>query len=212
MDHLLADSLHKHLILPPLLLLLLGLITCLKTLFRKRHGKTIVKDGRCYDLPPMVPLSTRETIKAFQQSDYLFKLMQWTTSYGPIYQVRLPSPHSRVVIVSDATVYRNVLSSPTRPKEFKTYRSNHDGGSDLFSSNDDFWKHSRKAISQAFSSKHIRRMNCVVVQKTNEKLIPLLDKCAANGDLLTESKGDGKLYVVCATKSDDAKCHNKSYP
>lgn len=107
----------------------------------------------------------------------------------------------------DIEVCKQVLTdrSATKSEQYKKYRLGHDGGDDIFTSDGLFWKHSRRAMSHAFSAEHVRRMNQVVIEKTEDLINEKLDHLAAstNGsfDLCNEMMSL-TLSVLCKASFD----------
>jgi len=123
--------------------------------------------------PPYSPLGRWETMKEFCSENctsYILKIIKLDIT---IFRMRPLIPFRRkpfLVEVTDVQTLRQVLKDETSTKPdfvYSLYLKVHKGNFNIFSSEGPKWKHSRKAIASAFSSKHVNRMNTVVKEKTD---------------------------------------------
>jgi cytochrome P450 len=151
--------------------------------------------------PPVVKLGMIETTKSVSGANlapFLLKCARGIKSST----YRLNTPRLKMLIVSgDIDVCKKMLQDSTCVKSngLKTFKLIHNGGDDILTSSGAFWKHSRKGIAAAFSSNHIKRMNEVVIQKTEEFVRQKLDTIAGSGKAFDvgEEMIDLTLSIVC---------------
>jgi cytochrome P450 len=120
-------------------------------------------------LPPVVPLSMILTTWQVSSSEAPWFLLRWARKVGSVFCVRLPFP-GHFVIVGDAALAREIFNDPLTTKPYILYRPIDIalGCSNMFTDNGERWKHARKAISPAFSSAHVNRMNQVCKEKLED--------------------------------------------
>ena len=142
------------------------------------------KDGK--PMPPMISCGFLETIKALTGSRApSFMLENCRGADNDIYQYRITPygvglPH--LVTIGDAELAMAVLRDPKSLKPvIKNKVGKDQGAGNLLFSDGHRWRHARRAVAPAFASKHVSRMNVIVVKQVktwiNETLIPkLVDK------------------------------------
>lgn len=135
--------------------------------------------------PPLVDSGYIANLRAVVSKDFPSILLNWSRKFGPIFQMKFPYPqiHQPMLVISgDLELHREVLNDRRSIKTglYDVYKFIHDGGEDLFTSEGEYWVHSRKNIAPAFSSYHIKRMNEVVERET-KKCMEKLKKYADEG-------------------------------
>lgn len=123
--------------------------------------------------PPLVNSGYVANVKAIVSKDLPEILLKWSRDIGPIFQMKFPFPMIRqpmLVISGDLHLSREVLNDKTSSKAelYDVYKFLHDGGDDLFTSEGEYWAHSRKSSNHAFSSHHMKRMHEVVTRETKQ--------------------------------------------
>jgi cytochrome P450 len=97
-----------------------------------------------------------------------------------------------LVVVGEGGDWRQILHHPatTKPREtmYGYFEAITGGYPTMFSTNGDFWYAHRKAIAPAFLSSHIRRMNQVALEKTEEWLSERLRPMIERGESFDVSK------------------------
>jgi cytochrome P450 len=160
------------------------------------------KQNNEYDQPPFLDVSRADTKKFIASKDLPFRVLQWVKDIGPLFQLNLQSPCPMIVVTSDLELTRRVLNDDTSLRAPQVeLRLLHDGGDDVLTSDGAFWKHSRKGMSPAFSSKNIKRMNAVVVQKVEEFMKDTLDDCVRNGNSFDVGKTLVDLTISVISKA-----------
>lgn len=133
--------------------------------------------------PPFAPEGLIETTLSLSRKDAPEFMVRNAIKLGDFYQIRLPIPGPMNVVVSNLDLYRRILNDRTsiKPDLYKTFqiRENCD---DIFTSEGAHWAHSRKAISSAFSSVHIKRMSSILSQVTDEWISDFLTPLTESGD------------------------------
>eukprot|EP00551_Chaetoceros_affinis_P006897 CAMPEP_0203679336 /NCGR_PEP_ID=MMETSP0090-20130426/35292_1 /ASSEMBLY_ACC=CAM_ASM_001088 /TAXON_ID=426623 /ORGANISM="Chaetoceros affinis, Strain CCMP159" /LENGTH=498 /DNA_ID=CAMNT_0050546947 /DNA_START=33 /DNA_END=1529 /DNA_ORIENTATION=- len=121
--------------------------------------------------PPCLQSSSVENIKIITSNRFPSAMLEWSREYGDIFQLQLPiMTQPRFIITGNVDLCRQVLNDKTSVKTdlYNVYKLVHDGGDDILTSENAFWKHSRKGIAPAFSSNHIKRMNEVIDRKIDD--------------------------------------------
>jgi cytochrome P450 len=136
------------------------------------------------NLPPMVSTGMFETMKACSGSYFPWFLVDQAKSCGSIFRLNLPIPGTPMVVVTtSANLARKFLKDPltTRPRLIYGGLDDVTGGTkSLFTTEGMCWHSRRKGLAPAFSSKHVKRMNEVAVEKAEawikNKLVPMVEK------------------------------------
>ena len=136
------------------------------------------------NLPPMVSTGMFETMKACSGSLFPWFLVDEAKSCGSVFRLNLPIPGTPMVVVtSSANLARVFLNDPltTRPRLIYGSIDGVTGNTkSLFTTEGKCWHSRRKGLAPAFSSKHVKRMNEVAVEKAEDwikdKLVPMFEK------------------------------------
>lgn len=147
-----------------------------------------LKDGKKkYMEPPFTKhgyIATMKGLLAKNMPDYI---LQWARESGQTFRLRIPfSRYPMVVVTGDLHLCREILNdrsslkSPGGLKSFKVHVVK-EYCDDIITSEGAYHKHSRKHISPAFATKHIKRMLATATEKTNE-LVNTLDNVAEKGE------------------------------
>jgi len=134
--------------------------------------------------PPMVSTGMFETMNACSGSKLPWFLLDEAKSCGSVYRLNLPIPGTPMVVVtSSANLAREFLNDPltTRPRQIYGSLDLVTGNTkSLFTTEGKCWHSRRKGVASAFSSKHVKRMNAVAVEKAEDwiknKLVPMFEK------------------------------------
>jgi len=88
------------------------------------------------------------------------------------------------VVTDDIHLVRQVLKdrNTTKPTNYDVLKTIHNGGDDILTSDGHFWKHSRKSMAPAFSSRHLKRMTETVKRKTEDFIKNRLDPMVEEGE------------------------------
>lgn len=160
--------------------------------------------GEKYATPPFVKTGYIETLNAISSNLFPSYLLQWQKDLGNTFQVNLihERHHPMIVVTGDIDLCREVLNDKGSFKTalYDVYKLVHDEGDDLFTSEGAYWKHSRKSISPAFSSNHVKRMNDVVVTET-EQFKKKLDVFALKGESFDAGKEMIRLTLNVITQA-----------
>lgn len=189
----------KNIILIPVASTFVVLLTSIYIRNKRRRLKNCenYKDAKP---PPYTKCSALETYKIISSKKFPKAMYQWSKDAGQVFRMNIPLSRYQVVVSGDPYLCREVLIDRTSHKteRIKLFRIVHDGGDDIFTSEGQYWKHSRKSIAPAFSNNHIKRM-IEVVSKQTKTLMEKLDS-------LVESKEsfdvgvefiDLTLSVIC---------------
>jgi cytochrome P450 len=131
--------------------------------------------------PPLVKGGMIKAVKMMIDDDSPWLLLQAAKDMGtPIFRLSLPAPGTPMVaLVGEYDLAREILLDPLTTKAEVFYRPFDGvtgGNKSVFTTNGEFWHLRRKGLAPAFSSKHIKRMNTVALEKTDEwietRLIP----------------------------------------
>jgi len=87
-----------------------------------------------------------------------------------VFQLSLPFPVPMVVAVGEVDTFRKVLKDSRSKKPDAIYKHMRmiEGTPTMFTSNDEPWHSRRQAIAPSFSSNHVKRMNKVAIDKTED--------------------------------------------
>jgi len=132
--------------------------------------------------PSYAPASMVECVKNLTSTNAPSFFLLCADQVGSfVFRLRFPILTNKtpmIVAVGDAHVAREILLDHNSFKPNWIYKQ--DRGMNLFNSEGHRWKFARKGVAPAFSSRHIRRMNTVCLQKTEEwiqqKLEPSIDR------------------------------------
>lgn len=138
------------------------------------------QDGGSY--PPYAPCSTLETIRMVSSSEYPWWSLRVARELkSRVFQLSLPFPVPMVVSVGEVDTFRKVLKDQQSKKPDAIYKHMRffQGTPTMFTSNDQPWHSRRMSVAPSFSSNHVKRMNNVAIDKTEDwiakKLYPLVE-------------------------------------
>jgi len=135
--------------------------------------------------PPMAPAGLFKTVKILCSNEYPSWLLKTAKELeSSIFRLNLFLPGATMVIqVGDPDVARDILTDPSTTKPEALYGAFDcvtGGKSSMATSNGKFWHDRRKGMAPAFSSRHVKRMNAVALEKVEEwiekKLLPMVEK------------------------------------
>mmetsp|Transcript_2665 Transcript_2665/g.3561 ORF Transcript_2665/g.3561 Transcript_2665/m.3561 type:complete len:490 (+) Transcript_2665:208-1677(+) len=184
-------------VIPIVLVAVAALVLIVKKIkARKTNG------GSAHVSPPYATNGMLDGIKTFSGADKPLPigLLDLARKAGNNFQIHLPT--TRMTFFSaDINVVKEVLNDRDALKSdrYHAFRLMHDGGDDIFTSDGMYWKHSRKGMAPAFSSNHIRRMNEVVVEKTEEFIQSRLNDFVKSGESfdLCDEMMSLTLVIIC---------------
>lgn len=156
----------------------LVILTALLLSKLRTHRK---KSGSKQIIVPYIPFSHYEIGKAFVELRIHKLLLEAFEEVGPYFQLRGPN---KSIIVADIDIIKDVLSDREVLKPAKLYsmfRFIHGGDNDILTSEGKFHRLSRKNMSHAFSSNHIRRMREVSLRHTDSFVHNQLEKYRDSG-------------------------------
>lgn len=135
--------------------------------------------------PPRAKLGLLGCIKMMTSEEKPFKLLKlaeeldsflfeldWNALFG------VP----KYIVIGEPKLARQILTDPLTTKPPQIYRAMEklSGKQSMFSSNGEFWHSRRSGMMEAFSSKHIKRMNAVAARKTEVWIETRLSKFIEN--------------------------------
>jgi len=154
-----------------------------------------------YSIPPEAPYGPISTVLASKSKRLHLLVLDSSRKVGSIFRLNLLT--TKVLVVNDANVCREILCHGPQEKTniTKVLRIFHGQRNDIFSSNGSHWYHARKGIAPAFSSRHIHRMERVVIEHTKNLISNKLDQIMEEG--LAFDVGDEMisltLGIICET-------------
>lgn len=129
-----------------------------------------VQKKRDEKYPPFAPGSMREHLKHATGSRLPWWLLDVANQFDfKVFQLSLPvKPMTPYIMIGEPAVARAVLADPLSAKPLYFYKCmrNVTGGRTMFTMNGHGWHAKRKAAAPAFSSKNVKRMNSVALEKT----------------------------------------------
>mmetsp|Transcript_13962 Transcript_13962/g.26277 ORF Transcript_13962/g.26277 Transcript_13962/m.26277 type:complete len:495 (-) Transcript_13962:100-1584(-) len=151
---------------------------------KKKHHVHSNSNSKDKNPPPMVQGGWFKTIQMLVDDKSPWILLQASKDIGAsTFRLDIPSPGTPMIaMVGECDLARQILSDPSTTKAEFFYRP-FDGvtawNKSIFTTNGEFWHSRRKGLAPAFSSKHIKRMNAVALEKTDEwiqtRLIPCVE-------------------------------------
>ncbi|KAL7526862.1 hypothetical protein ACHAWF_001941, partial [Thalassiosira exigua] len=151
---------------PVALLLVVGYVVYIGTKHGKNRGK-----NKC---PPYAPGGMLKHIQMVSSSEYPWWVLDVARQLNTrIFQISVPiRPSVSKFVIGEPKVFRQVLTDPSSEKPRDIYGAMADlnaGGKDtMFTLNGDAWHSKRKAIAPAFSSRQVKRMTHMALEKTDE--------------------------------------------
>ena len=133
------------------------------------------KNGSKNGCPPKAPTGLFETIKLLSGSNFPWFLLQTAkelnSSIFRFSKLEYLFGCPMVVVVGEAQTALKILKDPQSTKPMAIYgplREMFLGVGSIFVSNGSYWHSRRKGVSPAFSSRHVKRMNEVAIEKADE--------------------------------------------
>ncbi|GFH53033.1 hypothetical protein CTEN210_09509 [Chaetoceros tenuissimus] len=123
---------------------------------------------------------------------------KWAKNYNKFVYL-VPVSFTRVAaVVGDPEILKKILTdkSASKPTLYHRSRHIHDGGTNLFSENDERWYHARKSIIYSFSPSHVRRMKDVTVEKLND-FVKHMDSFQGNSFDVGKEMIKLTLKIIC---------------
>ena len=160
---------------------------------RKRNQQTTISSSssnKNYRLPPLAPRSFIDSIKAATTGQLPFYLKDVCQEMGRVCRIKFMTPFAQVYITADPDISRAVLTDPTSLKSprLKNFNQVTAGTTQFFTSNGYRYYHARKAMAPAFANNHIKRMDKVTVQKTEEWIQTRLESMVAREETIDINK------------------------
>ena len=122
--------------------------------------------------------------------------------FCPVFQLNLPIPQG-VYVVTNATVARQILTHPSSEKtgSFANHASPISGNVNLLRSltHSHYWKHVRKGVAPAFSSRQVQRMNAICRHTVEDWIATTLEPLVQSGGTLDPAREMTRLTtrVIC---------------
>ena len=143
--------------------------------------------------PPMAKNGILETVKILTDNNFPWFLLDTARDLqSNTFRLNLSAIFScpMVAVVGDPKVAREILRDPlsTKPKQIYKHFEDTIGAKSMASSNGEYWHSRRKGMAPAFSSKHIKRMNKVVCEKSDEWIQTRLSKLVDNDEAFDVGK------------------------
>ncbi|KAL7510658.1 hypothetical protein ACHAXN_007638 [Cyclotella atomus] len=123
------------------------------------------------DYPPLAPGGMVQHVKMMTSSHYPWWVLDVAKELNSrVVRLSLPGTHPRCYfVVGEPSTFRAILTDPLSVKPMEIYgrmkNINGTGIGAMFTSTGSVWHSKRKAVSPAFSSNQIKRMNMLAVQK-----------------------------------------------
>ncbi len=148
---------------------------------KSRHGTNT--NSIVDDKPILAGATYLEVHNAFRSKNMNSILLKWWRRTGNIFQLRVPFS-AMYVIACDPYLARRVLNDKTSKKleGLESMQLFHDGGDDIFTSENEFWRYSRKGMAPAFSSTHVKRMKDIVASKVENFKRDTLNNYVESGE------------------------------
>jgi len=146
-------------------------------------------EGAALEYPPVAPVGTIQFMRARVLPDFPLQSLAWCRQMtSPVYRIK--TLFFDVVLTNDVHLIRQVFQDKdaTKPTTYNIVKVAHNGGDDILTSNGAFWKHSRKAMSKAFSSSHLKLMTKTVKRITENFIEFRLDPMAEKGESIDIGK------------------------
>jgi len=159
--------------------------------------------------PPYAPATALETLRLMMDGEFIWWLLRVEKELkSRVFQLSLPVPACltapMTVAIGEHETVRNILTDPLTKKPvsmFKGIRRLGGGDPTIFTSNGEVWHTKRKSCAPAFSSNHIKRMNKVAMEKTNnwieEELCPMVE--SGESFNVADKMINITLDVICET-------------
>jgi Cytochrome P450 len=138
--------------------------------------------------PPLLKGGMLKTVTKFVDNDSPWLLLQAAKDMGtPTFRLSLPAPGGTpmVALVGEYNLAREILLDPSTTKAevfYTPFDGVTAGNRSVFTTNGEFWHSRRKGLAPAFSSKHVKRMNAVALEKTEEWIQTRLVPCVEKGE------------------------------
>ena len=186
---------------------LVGLVLCvlLPTFFSyiSRRKKTSIQ----HQLPPMSPKGLFQLIKELASTEAPLHALETLKQMNTMtYRSKLGlTVGLHTIVVGDAKTTRKILNDPITKKPRQVYGRLDDvtsGYMSLITSDGGAeWHRRRKGMSTAFSSKHIRRMNKVAMQKINTWIDTRLSKFIENDEAFDVGEEMNRIILAALTET-----------
>ena len=170
-------------------------------------SKTSRGDKTLQQLPPMSPKGLFQITKEISSSEAPWYILE-TFKQMNCMTHRLKSGvlfGTNFIRVGNPKTAHQILTDPLSTKPRKMYGAFDDltgGNISIFTSNGAEWHSRRKGLAPAFSSKHVRRMNKVAMQKVNAWIDTRLSKFAKNDEPF--DVGEEMISVILAAITETA--------
>jgi len=163
------------------------------------------------NLPPFTPYSSMSIVREIAAGRMPWVILNSAREVGSTFILRIF--HRKIVIINDANVTREILrdSSQEKTSGYNQIKALHGQQHDILSTRDSSWNHARMAMAPAFSSRHIRRMNAVVVKHTENFITNKLDQMMEEG--LAFDVGEEMIWltldIICDTAFEYELSHDE---
>ena len=158
---------------------------------------------------PEAPYSVTEIIQELSGSNYPWFLLNIAKTLNSVIfryaNMEYLIGCKLAVVIGDGKTVHKILSDPLsfKPRNiYGAFDSITVGYSTMFSSNGEIWHSKRKGMSPAFSSKHLKRMKEVAIQKVEEWIDARLPKFIENEEAF--DVGEEMLGITLSAVSETA--------
>lgn len=184
MNQLLNENMIKdHRVLGTLMFLVFSVLV--SNVWKRRQAEKNGGHGKDTMLPPFAPGNMKLHVQKLTSTESPFWLLSVIQKlHHQIFQVKLPFGR-KLYFVGSSAVAREILLDPKTTKPdliYKPIRAVNGGNPTMFTLDGEEWHPSRKSCAPAFSSNHVKRMNQVALEKTEEWIQEYLLKYIANNE------------------------------
>ena len=184
---------------------LAGLILCI--LISSIISKMVRREKNIQHLPPMSPMGLFQYIKEISSTQAPFlNLKEVENMKSLTYRMKLGILFgTNAITVGDPKTAHQILTDPLSTKPRQLYGAFDDlsgGNVSMFTSNGAEWHSRRKGLAPAFSSKHVRRMNKVAMQKINAWIETRLCSFVENDEAF--DVGEEMISIILAAITETA--------
>jgi len=126
--------------------------------------------------PPLCPYSSISVVREHASGTLPWLLLRSAREVGSTFKLHIFT--KSILVINDVDLSRKILCDSSQEKHdgYKQIKAIHGQQDDILTSVGSSWHQARKGMSSAFSSRHIGRMNKVVVKQTENFISNKLDQ------------------------------------
>jgi cytochrome P450 len=148
--------------------------------YLKQKTKPKVDTGK-YASPPFNGETFKTTVEAYSSREMMRIILKWQKDIGDIVRLKQPVENRMAVITGNLHLFQQVLGDRKSLKcGSKSVSMLHDFGPDVYTSEGEFWRHSKKGMLPALNAVRTKKV-CAVAMRKIDILSKKLDEYAEKG-------------------------------